>query len=130
MVKAKRGLVALACSAPPEGGRCWTLQLLADRLVSLGWVNELKPWQRQEWCIPPEANAEFVCALDDVLEVYKRPYDLTHPLVGMDKSSQQLVKEVREPLPSEPRRFPRSETLQHCVIRFPSFCSENRKICR
>ncbi len=28
------------------------------------------------------------------------------------------------------RRFPRSETLQHCGIRFPSFCSENRKICR
>jgi hypothetical protein len=29
-------LVALACSAPPEGRRRWTLQLLADRLVVLG----------------------------------------------------------------------------------------------
>lgn len=34
-------LVALACSAPPEGRRRWTLQLLADRLVSLGCVEEI-----------------------------------------------------------------------------------------
>lgn len=29
-------LVALACSDPPEGRREWTMQLLADRLVTLG----------------------------------------------------------------------------------------------
>jgi transposase len=29
-------LVALACSSPPSGRRRWTLQLLADRLVTLG----------------------------------------------------------------------------------------------
>lgn len=28
-------LVALACSAPPEGRTSWTMQLLADRLVSI-----------------------------------------------------------------------------------------------
>src|ERR671911_529202 len=28
-------LVALACSAPPEGRKRWTLRLLADRLVEL-----------------------------------------------------------------------------------------------
>lgn len=28
-------LVALACSDPPEGAACWTMQLLADRLVEL-----------------------------------------------------------------------------------------------
>src|ERR687896_1838051 len=41
-------------------------------------------------------------------QVYKRPYDPTHPLVGMDESSKQLVKEVREPLlsaPSQPARY-------------------------
>jgi len=27
------------------------------------------------WCIPPEHNAEFVCAMENVLEVYKRPHD-------------------------------------------------------
>jgi transposase len=34
-------LVALACSAPPEGRRSWTMQLLAERLVALGVVNSL-----------------------------------------------------------------------------------------
>jgi hypothetical protein len=40
--------------------------------------------------------------MEEVLEVYNRPYDPTHPLVCRDESSKQLVKEVREPLPSEP----------------------------
>jgi hypothetical protein len=31
-------LIALACSAPPEGQKRWTLRLLADRLVELGLV--------------------------------------------------------------------------------------------
>jgi hypothetical protein len=62
----------------------------------------LKPWQNKEWCIPPEQNADFVCAMEDVLEVYKRPYDETHPLICMDESSKQHVKEVREPLSAKP----------------------------
>ena len=32
---AEARLVALACSAPPDGRACWTLRLLADRLVAL-----------------------------------------------------------------------------------------------
>ena len=55
-----------------------------------------------QWCIPPEANADFVCAMEDVLDVYQRPYDDAHPLIGMDESSKQLVKEVRSPLPGQP----------------------------
>ena len=27
------------------------------------------------WCIPPEQSAEFVCAMETVLDVYQRPYD-------------------------------------------------------
>ncbi len=34
-------LVLLACSAPPAGQARWTLQLLADQLVCLGWVESL-----------------------------------------------------------------------------------------
>jgi transposase len=36
--KAEAYLVALACSAPPEGRARWTMQLLADRLVALEQV--------------------------------------------------------------------------------------------
>ena len=40
--------------------------------------NELKPWLKEEWCIPPKQNAEFVYHMEDVLEVYQRP-DQTLP---------------------------------------------------
>ena len=34
-------LVALACQKPPDGRRRWTLQLLADRMVQLEYVEEI-----------------------------------------------------------------------------------------
>jgi hypothetical protein len=52
--------------------------------------------------IPPQANAEFVCAMEDVLEVYTRPYDPARPVVCLDEISKQLVAETRTPLPAEP----------------------------
>ena len=64
--------------------------------------NELKPWLRKQWVIPPQADADFVCAMEDVLEVYTRPYDPTHPVVCLDEISTQWVAETRTPLPAEP----------------------------
>jgi hypothetical protein len=40
--------------------------------------------------------------MEDVLEVYNRPYDSEHPLICMDEASKQLVKEVRAPISIEP----------------------------
>jgi hypothetical protein len=57
---------------------------------------------KQQWCIPPEANAEFVGALEDVREVYHRPFDPKRPLVCLDEASKQLVGETVQPLPPEP----------------------------
>ena len=60
------------------------------------------------WCIPPEQNAEFVCAMENVLEVYHRPYDPRRPVVCMDETSKQLVQETRvpqPPRPGQPERF-------------------------
>jgi hypothetical protein len=54
--------------------------------------------------IPPKANAEFVACMEDVLEVYRRPYDATRPVVNMDERPVQFVKETREPLPARPGR--------------------------
>ena len=39
--KLEAKLVTLACSSPPEGRACWTLQLLADRMVTLEYVNKV-----------------------------------------------------------------------------------------
>ena len=54
------------------------------------------------WCIPPKANGEFVWKMEDVLEVYKRPYDPLHPVVCMDETSKQLIGETRLPVDAEP----------------------------
>ena len=39
--KAEAHLVAIACGAPPEGRSRWTLRLLADRIVGLGYVESV-----------------------------------------------------------------------------------------
>ena len=54
--------------------------------------------------IPPKANAEFVARMEDVLEVYQRPYDAKRPVVNMDERPVQLVKETRKPQPTRPGR--------------------------
>ena len=114
----------MACSQPPDGRAGWTLHLLADRLVerevvdsiSTGTVcrclkkNRFKPWLKESWCIPPKANAQFVCApvsstgqaMEDVLEVYHRRFEDNEVLVCLDETSKQLVEETRTPLPPRP----------------------------
>jgi len=42
--------------------------------------------------------------MEDILDVYCRPYDASHPVVCLDESSKQLLKQVRAPLPMEPGR--------------------------
>jgi len=62
----------------------------------------LKPWLKEEWCIPPQENAAFVSQMEVVLDAYQETYDEQHPLVCMDECSKQLLDDVREPLPMEP----------------------------
>lgn len=109
-------LIALVCSAPPEGAARWTLRLLASTLVELGYVehishetvrqvllaNELKPWIKKQWCIPTAPDAEFVYHMEDVLQVYTRPYDPARPQVCMDEVNTQLLADTREAWPMEP----------------------------
>ena len=40
--------------------------------------------------------------MEDILEVYHRPYDPKYPLVCMDEQSKQLIKETHVPLPGRP----------------------------
>jgi hypothetical protein len=57
---------------------------------------------KEQWCIPEKACAEFVCAMEDVLEVYHRPHHPKYPLVCFDEGSKQQTKETRLPLPAQP----------------------------
>jgi hypothetical protein len=59
------------------------------------------------WVIPPEADAEFVANMEEVLETYAKPYDPTCPVLCMDEQPVQLVKETRKSIAAtakHPRR--------------------------
>lgn len=54
------------------------------------------------WCIPPQEDAAFVCQMEQVLEVYKRPYDARFPVVNMDEQHKQLILETEHPIAAVP----------------------------
>ncbi len=57
----------------------------------------------QYWVIPPEGDAEFIAAMEDVLDTYEQPYDADSPVLCMDEQPVQLHKEVRKPIAATKR---------------------------
>lgn len=113
---AEARIIATVChEKPPEGHARWTLKLLEEESAviledmeitlsrsTIGRVlkrNALHPHLSEYWCIPPKDDAEFVANMEDVLDVYKMPYDESRPLVCMDEKPYQLLDEKRHPLP-------------------------------
>jgi transposase len=47
--------------------------------------------------------------MEDVLDVYTRPYDPRYPQVCMDETSKQLLRDTREPLAMKPGRVERRD---------------------
>lgn len=68
------------------------------------------------WVIP-EASAEFFCQMEQVLDIYQRPYDEKHPVVYLDESPKQLISESRTPIKtSYGTTLYDSEYLRHGVV--------------
>ena len=59
--------------------------------------------------IPPQRNADFVAAMEKVLDVDRRPFDPALPVVCMDETPCQLIAETRVPLPARRRRLARHD---------------------
>jgi transposase len=103
------------CSSPPQGRARWTLDLLAGEMVKLTAhqtlsretvrrrlaENELKPWQKDMWCIP-KVDGTYVARMEDVLDLYASEPDPKRPVVCFDESPTQLIGEVRQPIPAAP----------------------------
>ena len=51
------------------------------------------------WCIPPKQNADFVVKMEEVLEVYSRPFNEKRPVICMDEKPFQLLDEMFMPIP-------------------------------
>ena len=62
----------------------------------------MKPWKVVSWIIPPKQNSQFVAQMEQVLDIYKRPYNADFPVICMDESPKQLIKETRVPIAMKP----------------------------
>jgi hypothetical protein len=54
------------------------------------------------WCVPPDADGEYVMRMEDVILTYMRPYDPKLPVVCFDEASKQLFGEVNTPQKAKP----------------------------
>jgi len=91
------------------------------------------------WCVP-EINTEFVARMEDVLELYARPYRQREPVVCLDERPVQLLDPARPDVPmrgGRPRRsdyeYVREGTANiFCIVepltgRRLTYASANRK---
>jgi hypothetical protein len=62
--------------------------------------NKLKPWRVKSWCIG-KPSAQYVAKMEDVLDVYQRPYDAKRPVVCLDETSKELHDTPRGSLPMQ-----------------------------
>ncbi len=108
--KQRAQLTTLACSTPPEGRAWWTLWLLADQVVELGYCEslshtaarqilkkELRPHSKKTWCIGI-MDAQFIARMEQILWLYGLPYNPCSPVICFDERPCFLVGEVVEGL--------------------------------
>jgi transposase len=103
-------IIAMVCTDPPDGSYRWTLDLIAEeaeerdlihRSISREQVriilqeHDLKPWLEKMWCIG-ELDEEYIRKMEDVLEVYERPYNEERPVVCVDEKPVALIGDTRE----------------------------------
>lgn len=82
--------------------------------------NEFKPHLKKMWCIPPEQNAAFVAAMEDVLEVYSRPYNPKMPVVCMDEQPIELHSDSRDKIALSKENH--TEKVDHEYVRHGTCC--------
>lgn len=108
--KIKSHIVALVCSDPPDAFDHWTLELIQEKVIKEDIVesiskekirmilqeHDLKPWRQRSWCVP-DLDSEYIERMEDVLKIYERAEDPSHPVVCLDEKPIQLLDEVRPP---------------------------------
>jgi transposase len=112
-------IIALMCTEDPEGQERWTLRALTNRIIALEIIketsyetvrmvlrkNQLKPWQEKQWCVGKTHDGNYAFHMEDVLEVYTRPYDPKSPQVCIDEGSEQFTKELIAAIKAKPGKI-------------------------
>jgi DDE superfamily endonuclease len=60
----------------------------------------LKPHLKRQWCIKA-INAPFLWNMEDVLDLYSKPYDPQRPLICVDERPCYLIGDVIQPVPMQ-----------------------------
>lgn len=108
----KQRIAAKACAQPPEGQARWTVALLTKEVENDKKIfsasretvrmalhaHQLKPWLQKMWCVPI-LNGEYIERMEDVLDLYEKPYDPKRPVVCLDEKPCQLLDHSRLPVP-------------------------------
>ena len=110
-------IIAMVCTNPPSGAYRWTLDLIVEEAHKRELINrtisreqvriilqghDLKPWQEKMWCIG-KLNEEYIRKMEDVLDVYERPYNEKKPVVCVDEKPVALIGDTRDRiLPKNP----------------------------
>jgi hypothetical protein len=50
------------------------------------------------WCIPPQGDASYVAAMEEVLDVYARPRDPAQPVICFDECCKELHRHLIPPI--------------------------------
>lgn len=68
--------------------------------------------------IPPEQNSAFVAQMEQVLDVYKLPYDAQYPVVCMDESPKQLIEVAGGTVAMQPGKEARQDCnyIRHGMV--------------
>lgn len=61
------------------------------------------------WCVP-DLTDDYIAKMEDVLEVYERPYDPQQPIICVDEKSVTLHADVRPASPAAPGREARHDS--------------------
>lgn len=115
-------IIAMVCANPPSGAYRWTLDLIVEEIDKQKLVagkticretvrlilhdHDLKPWREKMWCIDT-LTPEYIERMEDVLEVYERPYDKNKPVLCIDEKPVPLRGETRDREPAKPGKTAR-----------------------
>jgi hypothetical protein len=106
-------IIAMVCSEPPSGYYRWTLDLIVEESQKRELIednisreqvrlilqeHDLKPWREKMWCIG-KLSEEYIERMEDVLDVYEKPYNKDYPVVCVDEKPVALIGDSRERLP-------------------------------
>jgi transposase len=117
----KQRIIAMVCSDPPEGRARWTVRLVAEEAVKRKLVPQVgrrfgfccstttsSRGGKKMWCVA-DLDDEYITKMEDVLEVYERPYDPQQPVVCIDEKPITLHADVRPSSPALPGREARRD---------------------